>query len=457
MSFRQNIVILLPHGLRSDALSDSQAWPLQTPAMEKLAQRGLRAVASSACPADWGGMLSLFTGQHARQHGYLDQTRGPVPCQGWPAALHDGGYHTAGVGLVGGHEAWFDRCVVVDDPDQTDVSRCGYLTHARERGMLAAVEQQRRQRRRSGPFEPDRLLLEPDDDIDGYIAREAKRLLAEMPTDKPWALVVAFSGPGNDLPPPPLYQDLVDRKELTAGFVPADFRNIDARAELDYPRSMLQRLEPHAVAGIRADYLGRVALIDHGVGMLTAAVDSRADRGRTWFVLSSDRGHLLGDRGLIGHRSFLCGAVEVPVIIAAPPGAPLAPGPDAAGGHFFDGLVSTVDVAATIAALGGCDRPASSIGRSLLATLGDSPALPPLPGGSISEFGRRLMLETERYKIVFDTETQRPLALFDLLNDPDEATDILTSPIGSNLIDSMRWRLAEALLPLRAAPAGTIG
>jgi arylsulfatase A-like enzyme len=74
MSARRNIVVVMCHGLRSDAVSDSNAWPLTTPGLVKLGQQGLRVVASSACPADWGGMTSLLTGLHARQHGCVEQS-----------------------------------------------------------------------------------------------------------------------------------------------------------------------------------------------------------------------------------------------------------------------------------------------------------------------------------------------------------------------------------------------
>src|SRR6185369_3797584 len=57
MHHRRNLIIILAHGLRSDAIGDSRAWPLTTPYLEKLANHGVRCVATSACPADWGGMV----------------------------------------------------------------------------------------------------------------------------------------------------------------------------------------------------------------------------------------------------------------------------------------------------------------------------------------------------------------------------------------------------------------
>jgi len=335
--------------------------------------------------------------------------------------------------------------VHVDDVERADSPGCSYLASSRERGTYAAIAQQRKQRQRYGPFEPDRLLLDAEDDIDGYIAKVARDTLAMMPYDKPWALIVVFNGPGNHLPPPTLYDQMVNMRDLEEGFVPADLAHIDDVAELDFPRVMLQRLEPHKLARIRCDYLGRVSLIDHGIGRIMHTMENRKDREKTWTVLSSDRGHLLGDRGLIGHRSFLSAAVEVPLIIAPPTPAKL---------HASPGLVSTVDVAGTIAALAGCDLPMAAMGRSLLHVLAGEPLGMPRGGACISEFNQRIMLETEQYKAIFKIDTGEAIGLYDLLRDSDEKKNIVRTVAGLNVLDSMRCRLANALMSMRSLPGG---
>ena len=447
MKWRRNLVIVLGHGLRSDALSDSQAWPLQTPSLDMLAGGGIRLVATSACPADPGGMLSLFTGLHARQHGYAHQGVGPTECAGWVAPLAEAGYHMVGVGCIAPIRRWLAETVEVADVAQLAPDRCAYLEAMQRKDLAEAVIKQRRQRIRAGPFEPDRLELEPDDDVDGYIAMRARRLLELMPPDRPWVLIVAFTGPGNELPPPPLYEGLVEPGALELGFVPADQMQIDALAELDYPRVMLQRLVPATIGRIRGDYLGRVSMFDHSVGRFLSAASGRPDTDRTWYVVGSDRGCLLGEHGLVGHRSFLAAALETPAIIAPP---------SPASNGKVDDLVSTVDVAATIALLGGVDLPPAVAGRSLLPLLAGEPLTPRAAGeGVLCEYGRRLLLESERHKVVFNTETRGITGLYDLLADPDEKANLVNTAGGRNLLDMMRWRLGDALLSLRA-PGGPI-
>ena len=447
MEDKRNLLIVLTHGLRSDALGDERAWPLTTPHLEALGKRGLRLVAGSASPADPGGQVSLLTGLHARQHGMLtDQEHGHSPITLSDSVVHrlvDRGYHVAGVGCVGMVRDVLDEAVLTEDVTEVRPTDCSYYRQARASGVMAAVMQQRKQRLRCGPFEPDRLMLEPEEDIDGFIAARAGEMIASMPTDKPWALVVAFSGPGNDLPPPTLYESIVSADHLDGGFAPLDMSTLDAMAEPSYPRSMLQRLEPHQVARIRADYLGRVSLVDYAVRRMGQAVSQRPDRSRVWTILGSDRGHLLGEHGLIGHRSFMSGAVEVPMIVAPPEHHPQPRDP------FPEALFSTVDFAPTIAALAGADMLDASVGRSLLPLFQGNAVTPLLPGGLVSEFGQRMMLETQRYKAVFHCGKRRCIALYDLLNDDEERDNQVARSAGQNVVDALRMRVADALLPLR--------
>ncbi|MEM8737784.1 MAG: sulfatase-like hydrolase/transferase [Planctomycetota bacterium] len=461
MRQRRNLLIVLAHGLRSDALSDEREWPLPTPHMVELAGRGVRLVLTSASPADPGGMASLLTGLHARQHGQLrdDDTAAVPPLRdGLPAWLSDAGYHTVGVGEVGSFAGMLDESFITEGVAHLDPAphRCWYTAAARARGHASALVQQRRQRRRTGPLAPDRLLLEPDEDIDGFIAAQGYEALGRMPDNKPWALFVVFSGPGNDLPPPMYYDGVVETAGLAKNFVPAKLDRLDALTDPELPRAVLQRLEAHQIARIRADYLGRVSLIDHGLGRLNEALAARDDAARNWTVLTSDRGQLLGEHGLIGHRSFLAAALEVPMIISPTPegqkrNVRAAARPTKA---FPDGLFGVADVAPTVAHLGGVDTPERLAGRSLLPLFHGEPALP-TPAANLSEFHDRLLVETERFKAVFRTTDRRCLGLYDLVSDPEERVNLVARRGAGDRkeidrrVQAMRLRLADALMPLR--------
>ena len=450
MDHRRNLLIVLAHGLRSDALQDEEHWPLATPQLQTLADRGLRLVLTSASPVDPGGMESLWTGRHARQHGRLqDQADAPAIHDALPLWLGEAGYHTVGVGEVGRVATLLDEAIVTEEVAVAEPapSRCWYTAAARSRGHAPALAQQRRTRLRSGPVAPDRLLLDPEEDIDGFIAAQAVEAIGRLPEDRPWAMFVSFSGPGNELPPPLGFDDLVPTARLSNGFAPADMNRLDALAEPQLPRAVLQRLEPHQIARIRADYLGRVGLIDHCVGRLQQAIEARSDADKSWSVVSADRGCLLGEHGLVGHRSFLAPAVEVPLIVS-PPKDSAVRGPTE---KFQDGIFNVVDVAPTIAALAGADRPERAAGRSLLPVFQDQPVLPAV-SANLSEFHERVLIETERYKAVFHAPTSRCLGMYDLVADPDERINLAIHQTAASrkLMRQMRLTLAQTLLPVRA-------
>lgn len=443
MSFRRNLIIVVGHGLRSDALSDAEVWPIHTPNMDKLVQRSLRLIGTAASPADPASVMSLITGLHARQHGISTSDQSICHLEGFPSQLKDAGYYLSGVGCVDPFKDQLDFAVPVADLNATAPSECAYLNTAKQLGYLEPLIKQRQQRNKFGPFTANEQIMEPDEDIDNFIAHQASIALKNMPDDKPWALLVFFSGPDNHLPAPRMYDDLADADFLGSDFMPADLKQINNLAELDYPRVALQRLNRRKIGQIRKDYLGRVSLIDHGIGQLQKIAKKRSDTERTWSIITSDRGCLLGEQGLVGNRSFLAPALEVPVIITPP--TPVRP-------RSVDDLVSTVDIAATIAALAGSDIPQGHPGRSLLPLITQKDLPDPFTG-LISEFANRLLLETERYKVVFDTADRQAIGLFDLLNDPDETQNLLSTPVSTNLLDALRWRLADTLMPLSAVTA----
>lgn len=445
----RNLVIFLCRGLRSDAVGDEHRWPLATPHLLQLAEHGLRVVASSAAPSEPAGMVSLLTGLHARQHGWMGADL-PMPALhgAVPLWLKQAGYRVAGVGEVGTYEDILDRAIVTRGSCETGEQPCRYLAEVGAQGIGQAVTQQRRQARRHGPWSVDRIELEPDQDIDGYIAASAERMVHELddhgPDERPWALLVAFSGPANDLPPPAMYADLLDPDTLADDFVPAAAAHLDTLADLTVPRARLQNLTRAAVGRLRADYLGRVALIDHGIGRIMRAVHDRPDAASTWSVVASDRGTLLGEHGLIGDHSFFAEAIETPFILAGPPAGPTP------ASRYLDALVSTLDVAPTLARLGQCDLPQGLSGRSLLEAFAGGRVACPI-GGNLAELPNRIMLETERHKLILRMPGGEPTAAYDLLRDPGERRNLLDAEQPHDILDPMLGRLGKALLPLRAA------
>ena len=447
MAMAKNLLVILPCGLRTDAHGAAGVWPIVTPYLDTLAEGSLALEAVCTAPHDTGGLIGLYSGLHARQHAFSDPTDAVPSLTGWPAALREGGYRLSGVGRVRPIAEHLDEVCLTGDLSDVDDPQCPYLLAAARDGYLEPIAQHRRRRQRTGPLEPrDDGVDHVGHDIDGFIIEQAVGMLSRQPSDQPWAVIAALTGPGNHLPAPKMFCELIDPAPLADGFIPADLTTVETYAELTWPKSLLQNLTPERLAEIRRHYLARVAMVDHAVGRLRDAVDRHAHTRSTWIILCSDHGMLLGERGLVGQRSWLGPAVTGPLWVLPPAGTTGVMRKKTDDRRQATGLVSTVDLSATVAAIAGVDPPRCSNGRSVL---------PGLYGhdvgaeATISEFDGRLMLETLRYRIVFDNERTDAKCLFDLAGDPDERKNLIDTVEGANLIDMLRWQLAGMLMPLR--------
>lgn len=454
MSVQRNLLIVLTGGMRGDALGGAGVWPVDTPHLDRLASAGLAVTGISTTVSGKAGLRSVYEGLHVRQAGVGSVATAGVG--GFMRRLREGGYHTAGVGRVGLIADALDEHHIVAEADQLDSAGCHYLRFAERRGLMGYVEYQRKQRLRSGLFEAGEGIGEPREDVDGYIAEQAVEMMERMPPSgntsggggKPWAMVVAFTGPGNDLPAPGIYWDAVSPAKLTNRFIPAAVGEVDRYATLEYPRHLLQQVDAKRAAMMRRHYLGRVMMMDCCMGMLRNAIAKRTDRGATWTLLTSDRGTVLGERGLFGCRTFVGSGAYVPVWVVPPDGVDAARAGDEAL-REDDGLVSGVDFAATVCALAGVDESRGCTGRSLLAGFGGIVGCDAV----MSEDERTVLLHTERHKAVYESATGELRVLFDLKHDMQERTNLADSPYHANVTDQLQATLGKVLLRLGAGHA----
>ncbi len=120
---------------------------------------------------------------------------------------------------------------------------------------------------------------------------------------------------------------------------------------------------------IRAAYDGNIAYIDHQIGRLLAALESRDLRRNTIVIVSSDHGEHFGEHGgIMSHaNSLYLPLLHVPLVISYPPRVPT--------GHRVQAAVSLQQLPATILDLAGLAGRDSVPGRSLAtqwAAPGDS-------------------------------------------------------------------------------------
>jgi len=204
--------------------------------------------------------------------------------------------------------------------------------------------------------------------------------------------------------------------------------------------------DPYAPAGeyrrsAPTAYAGEVMYADAQVGRLLEALDTLGLRRNTVILYLSDHGESLGEHGEPTHGIFLYGAtLDVPLIIAPPPGAALGSPALPLAGRRVRGLARLVDVTPTVLDLVGLPVPSGLDGVSLLSMVAHEGASavgsPPIDtsdalAGPVSyaetyyprfryNWSEIVAMETERWKFI---RAPRP-ELYDLRQDPRELHDV---------------------------------
>jgi len=156
--------------------------------------------------------------------------------------------------------------------------------------------------------------------------------------------------------PPPPY----DRKftggipSRASGVLLAQARSVDR-----FIADVLPRLSEADLERLRALYDGEIAYEDHCLQRLLGELAGAGFGDDLGVIVVSDHGEYLGEHGLISHGFGLDEEViRIPLVVSYPRAVP--------SGRRERGIVSIVDVAPTILALAGLDRPSYIDGISLL-------------------------------------------------------------------------------------------
>lgn len=261
---------------------------------------------------------------------------------------------------------------------------------------------------------------------DGLIAEEAIRVLREVKSD-PFLLAVGFYKPHLPFTAPQKYWDLYDTTEIEVSPNPERPQGIQEGA-LHPSNEMFRNYGPHESKGgagvqidttyarkLRRAYFASVSYVDAQVGKVLDALKELGLSENTIVVVWGDHGWHLGDHTLWGKHATFDRALRSALIIRTPAMEK--------AGVSADGLVETLDLYPTLAALAGLELPEGLGGESIVPLLND----PSNPGkdAALSYWRNRRSMRTDQYRItVFD---DGGVELFDHFTDPLETENIATN------------------------------
>ena len=427
-----NIVFLMTDNHRWDLLGCAGNQIIQTPHIDRLAERGVRFSNSfcttSICAAT---RASILTGEFRREHRYTF-TMPPMSLQrmdrSYPALLRQAGYRTGFVGKLG----------VEVDPRAPERMFDFY-----KRRIASSTRNPYYRRADDGEV---KHLTEINGD-------DAVQFIRSSTPDQPFCLSVSFSAPHpeddnidqyvfdrdlqdlyNDavIPPPPVADDSYFHQ--LPGFIQVSmsrqrwFRRFDTPEKYQRMMKGMYRL---------------ITGVDAQVGRIVAELERRVLADNTVVIFTGDNGIMIGELGLTGIWLMYEGSIRKPLIIADPR-------LDASRhGAVVDDMVLSFDNPVTMLDLANLEVPPQMRGRSL------GPLLRAEDVDWREDFFYEHLYEretipksegvrTEKFKYVRYFE-RNPLfeQLFDLDEDPHEVANLAADPSHRRTLETLRARCDE--------------
>jgi len=452
MPERPNILILMTDQQRADCMSSAGHPQIKTPNMDRLAAEGMRfSHACTVSPLSMPARASFIGGMYVHNHSMWSNA-GELASgeESLFRRLQEAGYHTGHIGKShyyahGGlhlreredymHARGFDYLHETTGPWAT-CNTDSYMTDAWEKkGLLEAFRDDYRKRREHEGIAVWPSPLPVDDFMDSYIGREAVRFVDGYDRDEPFALFVGFGGPHEPWDAPGEYAEMYDPAGTPPPIEPAEPPEWVPEAAAEWQRSArVKGMTPDVIRRVRANYYGKIALIDRWFGEIFAACERKGVMDDLVVVFWSDHGEMAGDHGLLHKSRFFESALRVPLIMRWP--GRVEPG------RTSTALAETVDIAPTVLEGLGVERPACFLGESLWPVLGDREArVRDAAFSEVARGGRRnLMARTERFKYAVH-EDGSGYMLYDLAEDPDERRNLVGHPEFAQVEAEMRERL----------------
>lgn len=477
MARAKNILFIMFDQLRWDYLSCYGHPHLDTPNIDRLAERGVRFDrAYIQSPICGSSRMSTYTGRYVHSHG---ASWNGIPLKVGEMTMGDH-LRNAGMGcwLVGKTHMAADAegmarlGLAPDSLIGARVAECGFDVFERDDGLrakgpdgnyddigLPKYDKYLRSRgynsddpwhdhANSGIDENGNVLsgwflknssqpanIADEDSETPYLTRRGMEFIEQAQT--PWLCHLSYIKPHWPYVVPAPYHDMYGRQHL--------LRPVRSQQEFENAHPVLKAFMTNKLSeafsrdevrdAVIPAYMGLIKQADDQMGKLFAWLEETGRMDDTMIVVTSDHGDFLGDHWMGEKMFFHDASIKVPLIIYDP-----SPQADATRGTVCDELVECIDLLPTFIETAGEQVPDHIVeGRSLqpflrgeTETIGRDYAIceydysgTPLAenlGLSVRE-AVMFMVATKRWKLVHCEGGFRPI-LFDLENDPQELVDL---------------------------------
>lgn len=438
-----NILLIHVDQHRFDCVGANGHPAAHTPNLDRLAAEGVN-FTHAFCPIAvcMPARTSLMTGLYATQHGCLvnDGVEGYCPaCSELPTfsrALKAAGYRLAHLGKWG--------IGLGDDPTALGFDDYAPASAYRVWRAKQGLPPPPRANTWFGEADP---AITPEQSALGWGAGQVIRLLEEAAvSDQPFFIRWDPEEPHLPSIAPEPFASLVK---------PADVPPWPSFPDALTGKPSIQRQQVRSWglegwtwaqwAPTVARYLGVVALIDHQVGHILAALDALGLAEQTLVVYTSDHGDLCGGHGMIDkHYVMYDDVMRVPLLLRWPGYLP--------AGRVEDAFVtSALDLATTFCAAATIEPPPTFEGYDLLALARGNQPQREMVFGSYhgAQFGAysQRMVRTRVWKYIWNPTAEDEL--YDLAGDPGELRNRAVDPACAQTLQRLRSELATWMAEIK--------
>lgn len=430
---KPNILFLFADDMRADALGCAGNSYIKTPAIDQLAETGVRFTSTYVMGGHHGAICApsramLLSGK-SLFHVY-DKLDG---VKTMPMHFSESGYVTFGTGKWHNEKSAFEASFQQGKNVFLGGMADHYQIAVRQMGADGKLTDPEKQ-----GFSTDLFAGAAIGFIHEYAAGDRKN---------PFFCYVSFTVPHDPYSPREDYMDryLPQSLPLPGNFMPLhpfQFDQLNVRDEnlLEWPR------KPDMVRAALADYYGLITHLDDRIGEIIQTLKDRGLYDNTIIVFAADNGLAIGSHGLLGKQNLYEHSTKVPLIIS---------GPGIPAGKEKDAFVYLYDLYPTLAGLCGLPSPVGADGQSLQEVIaGRSEGV----RTSLFTAYRHTVraVRTKEWKLIRYPERNHT-QLFKLADDPLELNNLANLPDQQSRVKEMtellvQWQtMAGDTAPLTAA------
>ena len=434
---RPNILFIMVDEMRFDCMGCAGHHTVKTPTLDKLAAQGVLfrnayTVSPVCCPA----RASVFSGRYTRVHGV---TRNGLPHNDGeiflPTILKHYGYHTAIAGKLHYNPKRFSYgfdnfwTFSNEGPNPED----GHIAYLRKKHSKSAAKWASKPG--TQPWPDDELGRDvgefaypiEDFETEWITDRSIAYLRQRAQSNQPFFLFASYLKPHSPSVEPKPYFNLYDPATIPIKPLPKDAKQQRAKAKGRARRKHIDDEQMQRV--MTALYYGAITHIDTELARLFNELERLGQAKDTIVLFTADHGNMLGDRGLWFKDFMYEGSAHVPLIVKTPTNKP----------RQIPHLIENIDLMPTLLDYAKIPIPAGIQGRSFRPLL-ETGRQPNWKNRAISDLTSTMHL-SENWKFI--DNNNGTIELYNLANDPEEATNLAHDPAHQGRLHSAQKELAK--------------